>query len=285
MTGLNSATALPFIERPLPFAFLPFRQIGAMLHGTGQDDASTWAVSVFRFPTDLFGSNVGDNGGFGFTTRLTGLLVDDDERIVHVGAAYNFADPSSNAIQYATGPEFFVGQTGVAALSPPLVGSAMPAFVNTGAIAANNYNLFGGEFAARAGSFYTQAEVLVTAVDRIGGGTAVFPGVYVHAGYFLTGEVRPYDRKAGVLGRVSPLEPFSRSGGRGAWEVAARWSMLDLNDAGIRGGRLNDITLGLNWYLNTYVKFQLNYIHAMLNSPVNGHSEADIAALRAQLIF
>ncbi len=286
MAGLNSAKALPFIERPLPFALLPFRQIGVMVHGTGEDDASTWAVSLFRFPTDVFGGNVGDNGGYGFVTRLTGLAIDDgDDRLLHFGGAYSFADPSTNALQYRTQPEFFVAETGGAALSPAGLPTVMPTFVNTGPIAANNFNLFGGELAARSGSFYLQSEILVAVVDQIAGGTAVFPGAYVHAGYFLTGEVRPYDRKSGVLGMVTPREPFSRSGGLGAWEVAARWSMLDLNDAGIRGGRLNNITLGLNWYLNPFVKFQWNYIHAMLDSPVNGDNEADIVALRAQMRF
>ena len=67
--------------------------------------------------------------------------------------------------------------------------------------------------------------------------------------------------------------------------MATRWSYIDLNDADVRGGRLNDVTFGLNWYLNAFTKFQLNYIHAMLDSPVNGESDANIMAARAQLDF
>lgn len=287
MDGLTSVKGLTFIERALPFALLPFRQIGGMLHGTASDETITWAVSTFRFPTDVFGGNVGDSGGYGLATRLTGLLIDDgDEALVHVGGAYSFANPSNNAIRYANQPEFFVAETGGAAFVLAGVPTIVPPFVDTGVVRTDNFNLFGAEFAARFGSLHIESEFLVSVVDQQVGGTAVFPGAYVQAGYFLTGEVRPYEHEAGVLGRIKPREPFSRDcGGCGAWEVAGRWSYLDLNDSGIAGGTLNDLTFGMNWYLNPFTKFQFNYIHAFLDSPINGNSDADIAAMRAQLDF
>ena len=144
--------------------------------------------------------------------------------------------------------------------------------------------MFAAELALTAGSFHTQAELIYAVVNRLGGSTVVFSGASAQAAYILTGEHRPYNRKNGVLGRVVPDEPFGRTG-CGAWEIAARWSMLDLNDADIRGGRLNDLTLGLNWYLNKFTKLQLNYIHAFLDSAVNGDSDTDIVAMRAQIDF
>eukprot|EP00913_Durusdinium_trenchii_P035311 g33041.t1 len=286
MDGLTSVKELTFIERALPFALIPFRQIGSMLHGTAADDAITWAFSVFRFPTGLYGGNLGDNGGYGMATRVTAVAIDNgDSLLIHLGSAFSHADPSNNALRYLSQPEFFLSEIGLAALAPAGVPSNMPPFVDTGAIAANHYNLFGWEFALRSDSLHVESELLIAMVDRPGAGTAVFPGAYVQAGYFLTGEVRPYDRAAGVMGEVTPRRPFSRRGGKGAWEVAARWSYIDLNDAGIRGGSLHDITLGLNWHLNKFVKLQCNYIHAMLDSPVNGDSNANILAFRAHLDF
>lgn len=286
MGGLTSVRELTFMERALPFALLPFRQIGGMLHGTAYDESMTWAVSVFRYPTDVFGGQIGDNGGFGMATRVTGLLVDDgDDALVHLGGAFSFADPSNDAVRYRNQPEVFVAETGGAALVLAGVPRAIPPFVDTGAIPTNNYSLFGAELAGRFGSLHMQSELLVSVVNQIGGGNLVFPGVYAQAGYLLTGEVRPYNRKAGVLGRIKPLQPFQYGCGCGAWEVAARWSYLDLSYAGVRGGKLNDITFGLNWYLNNFTKFQLNYIHAFLDSPVNNHSDADIVAARAQVDF
>ena len=84
----------------------------------------------------------------------------------------------------------------------------------------------------------------------------------IQASYFLTGEHRPYKTSAGVFDRVRPLDPVGKDGGIGAWELAARYSYLNLNDDNIRGGRLRDFTFGLNWYLNASVRTMWNYIYA-----------------------
>ena len=87
------------------------------------------------------------------------------------------------------------------------------------------------------------------------------------------------------------LRPFGnyRGGdcewGWGGWKVAARYSYIDLNSKDITGGRLKDMTLGLNWYVNNYSKIQFNYVRAFLDNKVHGDSTADIFGLRAQLDF
>jgi phosphate-selective porin OprO/OprP len=99
-------------------------------------------------------------------------------------------------------------------------------------------------------------------------------GGYVEALCFLTGEHREYDKKLPRFGRVIPNENFYCTGGkcgrivsRGAWQVGARYSWIDLNDNGIPGGRLDDITIGLNWFLNPNAKIQWNYSLGWRNAP------------------
>ncbi|MCA9013988.1 MAG: porin [Planctomycetaceae bacterium] len=293
MDGLTSVKELTFLERALPFAFLPFRQIGAMTFGHSEDEQSTWALSGFRFPTDVYGGNVGDSGGYGLATRLTHLLIDngDGNGLLHVGGGYSFGNPANNLLQYRNQPEVFVSETGGAALVPTGVPTNVPPFVDTGLIPTQNFNLFSAELAYAIGSFYTQSEVIYSHVNQRNGQNNSFSGAYTQFGYFLTGESRAYNRKGGVFGRVVPLDPYNRDGGCGAWEVAGRWSYIDLNDKNIQGGRLTDLTFGLNWYLNQYTKFQFNYIHAFLhsspavNGPVVKNSNADILAVRAQVDF
>lgn len=287
MDGLTSVKEMTFLERGLPFAFLPFRQIGAMLYGNSQDELATYAVSGFRFPTDTFGGNVGDNGGYGLATRVTGLLVNRPNAggLLHVGGAYSFIDPANDLVQYRNQPEVFVGETGGGALVPTGVPSNLPPFVDTGLLPTENVNLASLELAMSYGSFYAQSEAITAFVNRDGGESLTLPGVYAHAGYFLTGETRVYNGKSGVFGRVQPKRSVGKDGGIGAWEIAARWSAIDLNDADVQGGRLNNLTGGVNWYLNPNTKFQFNYIHSMLNSPINGDTDADLFAVRAQVDF
>ena len=82
-------------------------------------------------------------------------------------------------------------------------------------------------------------------------------------GYFLTGEHREYNKESATFTRVVPRQrlAWKRTGftGGGAWQVAARYSYLDLNSKGIEGGRVHDLTVGLNWFLNPNMKVQFNY--------------------------
>jgi phosphate-selective porin OprO/OprP len=101
-----------------------------------------------------------------------------------------------------------------------------------------------------------------------------FDGYYILGSWVLTGESRSYSSSRAAFGSPRPARPFSiGSGGWGAWELAYRYSMLDLNDedpaagvavsttGGVRGGEQEIHTLGLNWYVNNSIRFMLNYLH------------------------
>ena len=288
MDALTSVKDLTFMERALPFTFLPFRQTGiGLLNGT-EDGDTTWAVSGIRFPTDFYGGSVSDDGGYGVVGRVTAVpwAICDDQRLFHVGAGYTMADPGNDLIRYRAFPEFFVQEQNTPGnLTPAGVPGLTLPFADTGDIPTQNFQLFGGELAMIYHSLHMQSEVIYANVNQIAGPTANFWGAYARAGYFLTGEVRPYNRKAGVLGRITPLNPYGTCSGWGAWEVAGQWSAIDLNDGAIAGGRMNNLTAGLNWYLAKNFKLQLDHIHILLNSPGFGDSNADITALRAQVDF
>jgi phosphate-selective porin OprO/OprP len=85
-----------------------------------------------------------------------------------------------------------------------------------------------------------------------------------------------------VLGAASkPLENVGKAGGRGAWQVAARCSCLDLDD-GPSSDQVDDVTLGVNWYLSPNARVTLNYIHSWVDA-AGGDEAADIALLRFQV--
>lgn len=291
MAEMTSIKELPFLERPLTLALAPFRQTGAMLSDTAFDESATWAVSGYRYLSDNFGNVYADTGGYGLATRLTMLPLDTgDEGLVHLGVDYSFNDPGRDIVQYVNTNEFFGGQNpnlGPTGLSvQPIVG--VPPFVNTGQIATEHTNLFNVEGACSLGSLLVQSEARWAVLEQLDGTTQTFPGAYLHVRYVLTGETIPYNRKSGAFGRVQPLTPVNIAcGDWGAWELAGRVSYLDLNGTGLPGPgrRLVDTTVGLNWYVNSFTKFQMNWIHANLDDPVLDESDTDTFAVRGQLNF
>ncbi len=130
-----------------------------------------------------------------------------------------------------------------------------------------------------------QTEARFAVVNQIGGPVLFFPGAYVTASYLMTGESHPYDRKHGIFRQPIPHRDFELGRGGGAWELALGWAFIDLDDQNVAGGQGQTFTLGMNWYLHRYMKIQLNLIHAILDDPLLGNSDVDIASLRAQVEF
>jgi phosphate-selective porin OprO and OprP len=164
----------------------------------------------------------------------------------------------------------------------------------------------GAELLAAYGPFSVQAEYLAMHYDRnpalltffntggrhAPGGTKInFDGYYVYATWYLSGESRaeqyatyPEEFNAPGNGNVHQIKILNpvRAGGWGAWELAARFSEINLNDGtvlfaqpvgarpNIQGGRQKDFTLGLNWYPDIGIRFMANWVHVLqLSAPFN----------------
>jgi phosphate-selective porin OprO/OprP len=197
-----------------------------------------------------------------------------------MGVAYSFRDAKANSARFRAQPEARFG-----AATPDV-----PFFVDTGIIPAQHYQLIGSEIAAVFGPLSIQAEYVYSPVALAAGGIASFHGWYVLTSLFLTGEHRPYRKDDGTFDRVIPIEDFlpsdaNQSRGSGAWEIAMRLSQVDLDDGAIRGGRITNLTAGVNWYLNRHTRVSANYIHSFLVRAPVGRSDADIFALRVGYDF
>jgi phosphate-selective porin OprO and OprP len=288
--NLETATSirfLTFIERANIFAFVPFRRTGIGLQNWSADERWTWAASVFRASDDGYGGSLANDQGWATAGRLTHLLWCDDacQQLLHLGLAHTYNGAPAGTVRFGRFPEFAVGITPVGGAS-----ANTPNFFDTGPIAASSYNVFGGELGWVHGPLSVQGEFHLAVVNALEGPNPLFPSWYLQASYFLTGESRNYLKREGAFGRVTPRENFSmtRAGGVqgwGAWELTARVSHVDVNDAGINGGRLTDLTFGLNWHLNPNAKLQFNYIHAMQSDNSRGENLADIFALRVSYDF
>lgn len=300
--GLEVVTSVryqTFLERSVLFQSMDaFRHLGAGFYDWSEDEHTTWQFSVFRTRNDQFGNDIGDNGGWSTAGRITHLpwYEKNQDRLdyLHLGAAYWHGDPSQDLFRYATIPEAFVGEfsnnaPGTSRVGVPSTSQGTPPFVDTRAFFVHNFTHVGFEELWVRGPFSIQSEAALAHVDQFVGPNLFYWALYTQASYFLTGESRPYDRKAGALDRLVPLRPYIHEDGcrqgPGAWEVAGRFSTIDLDSGNRNGGKLTDLTAGLNWYLNGYTKFQFNYIHAMLDHPTLGNSHADIVGMRCQVDF
>ncbi len=261
---LTSSKYITFMERSLPVIFAPSRNTGVGVSNTALNKRLTWAAGLF-LDTGGYGNEAGAENSAAATARITGLpWYQGKDGLLHLGLSYTNRDAKDDAVEYDQSPEAHLA----------------PDFVDTGSIVADSENRFGIEAALVHGPFSLQGEYMGANVDTPDGSDPSFSGYYASASYFLTGEHRAYKNSSGTFDRVKPKTNFGK-GGTGAWEVALRFSGLDLNDDPIQGGELEDITFGLNWYLNPNVRAMFNYVLADLDTVGN----ADIVQLRFQIDF
>lgn len=261
---LTSSKYITFMERSLPIVFTPSRNTGIGVNNTALNKRLTWSAGAF-LDTNDYGDEAGAENSEAVTARITGLpWYRGKDGLLHLGLSYSYRDAKDDAVRFRERPEAHLA----------------PRFVDTGDINADSENRFGIEAALVHGPLSIQGEYMGTQVDALSGPDPEFSGYYGYVSYFLTGEHRAYKNSTGAFDRVKPKTNFGK-GGTGAWEVALRYSQLDLNDAPITGGELKDITLGVNWYLNPNVRAMLNYVGADLDTV----GDADILQLRFQIDF
>jgi phosphate-selective porin OprO/OprP len=300
--GLEHVTSNNFVyymERSPQFdAFLNrFDYVdGAMAFDSFLDDRATYAVAAIRTGSrtvNPFGAGAGD-GEYGGIARATLLPLweDDGRRLIHTGLSlmHRVLDGKS------TGP----GSR--ALIRAGAARDELPNIVQTGNFfgpeGSNYLNL---EFAAVNGPWSLSGEFLWVNLPSAFGkrsaagvysdprGEVNYYGYYIEAGYFVTpGDYRRYNRSLGCWDRTIPMENGylvrGEDGrpvfGRGAVQLLCRLTYLDIAGGdpvlspatGARAGMTTDMTLGVNWFLNSQSNISLNYIHTNIASVVAGHS-------------
>lgn len=282
MEQLASDKNLTFMERGLPFAFMPARAPGLMVGSSGHN----WSLNGGIFGEPAGSASTGDEG-FGIASRATFAPLLTQSKLIHLGAGVIWRRPTNNnskdglssALTFSSKPE-----SDVTALK----------FVNTGEIKnVNQYEIESLELAGQIGAASLQGEYQATQVNRETGSTLKFSGWYTQIAYTLTGEKRPYKTDKGVFDGIRPSRNFGHDGW-GAFEIAARISGIDLSDDTVEGGRERNAAITFNWYLNPFMRVSANIVKVLKleDSAANGITPAGTAVngdepmvfqLRAQL--
>ncbi len=266
---LTSSNYLSLLERGLPNALVPSWQTGAMYSGNGLEGDLNYAVGFFRSQTEADGDSVGD-GEYAVTGRVAYALRDflsEEANLLHFGAA--FSSRSVDGYTISARPEARTAGSWVSTTTS-----------TTDLTDADGVQLLGLETAGVFGPFSLQAEYIAANVDSASTSDPELTGWYALASYFLTGESRPY--KGGTFGRVRPNSNWRGFGdGSGAVEVVARVSNLDLGEAAT-GQELDNVSLGLNWYLNPAARIMTNVVQSDVES---ADSDTTILGVRFQVTF
>jgi phosphate-selective porin OprO/OprP len=248
----NSSNHMPFVERALVSrVFHDFaeasdgRRIGVGVQTAGND---LWTAALGVFGKNVSGESYDEyNDPIAVEGRATLSPIHTSDTAIHLGFSGNWINlDNPEAARFSQRPEARIGAT---------------RFIDTGVIeGTQDVNRWGMEAGGIYGPFWVQSEYLIADVHRKGEDTVSFDGWHADVGWVLTGESRGYDWHNGVFLNPKPHANFSLGGdGWGALELAARYSVLDLNNKDIRGGRETNFTTGLHWYVNPNFAFKFDW--------------------------
>ena len=267
----TSSNDIMFVERPSIQAVASniFANDFRSAVGVRSNDDRYWAGVYATGPQSGATHNTGEQ--FGAFGRATYQVLSAPDYSLHLGADVGglLKPPSVSGIRTITlsdRPEIRIDPTAI--LSTGALGT--PANPVTGAA------VYGVELAGGWENFFAQGEYYHVDVDRSHLSSNGFDGGYVQASWTITGEHRKYIPAAGAYSGIIPDHPFSPWGdewGLGAFELAARYSTINLNDHfrpgiapppgsnAVGGGNQTIYQVGLNWYPNANMRFMLDYLH------------------------
>ncbi len=272
---LNSSRYNIFMERPfIVEAITPdSRRFGLCSYGMSENEAWNWRYGAF-LPQDIQRTGI-------YRTAQDGLAHDYQAEVAGRLANTIWYDETSDGRGYAhwavsgayVHPDYSAGAGNVARFATRPEARTDGRWFDTGSLNADHFTIFGVENVINVGALSFCGEYMVANVDRVNAENVTFPGYYVQVAYWLTGEHTPWERESGTLGRTKPFENFflvrncdgGCDYGIGAWQVCARYSHADFDDADVLGGVGNAVTFGVNWWWTPFSRMQFNFINGQVD--------------------
>ena len=267
------------------------KRIGAQVQALGE----RWLISGA-----VTGAKAGDGQTFdeqlGYVARAVYVPLKGYDWLFHVGVnASKVVTPAQTAIG---------GAYAVTVTDRPELRVDGTQLITSGAIDSLSARHFGGELAFQKKNFLVQGEYFDIAIDRRNPAAGVtdpkFKAWYVEGSWVLTGEARKYSATNFAFDAPAVDKPFDPKKGQwGAWELAARYSVADLNyhetaalaADRVRGGEQKIATVGVNWFPNPVTKFSLDYYTVKIDrlDPAGGATplsqDYHVINLRSQYAF
>lgn len=212
-------------------AFALSRRLG-LAYAIGGD---AWTATA-----SVFGHEISSGGarGNGHGLRVTVAPLRGEDRVLHLGFSYLDRDTDDDGFRLRIRPQADLAERRL---------------VDSGPLTdADRVAVAGVEAAWMAGPLKLQGEWFHASVDRLDRPRYAPRGGYLSAVWNLGGGGWGY--RNGV-----PTTPLPAPGAS-LWQAGLRLDRLDLDDAGVAGGTMDAITLGLNWYGGEHLKAMLDYV-------------------------
>ncbi|GAB4145449.1 MAG: hypothetical protein Tsb0016_15430 [Sphingomonadales bacterium] len=237
------------------------------------------------------GDHYGLSGGVYSDARLSG----DDEAngyLVSGRGHYVFDVGEGWAMLGASAMHRASGAAPTRYRNRPLIHTTDTRFISATTNASSD-TLWGVETAGAWGPFWAAAEWAWARADLpaplAAGLDAKYQadGGYVHAGWYITGEARGFNKGKGIWSSTTPRRALSE-GGFGAFALALGWEDNDLSDqgAGVIGGRQTGYLASLTWIPETHVRFIAQYALVEVDDrfpDLDGNGHVDVFGLRTQV--
>jgi phosphate-selective porin OprO/OprP len=184
------------------------------------------------------GGNFGGQGNQ-VTVRMTGLPVwrNEGSQLLHLGISARYQEDENGILHFRGRPGSNVAEF----------------YVDTGSFEADYSRQVGLEALWQSNRLTVLGDYVKTWVRADAVANPQFDGFYVAASYLFNGELRPYDTSVRYSRRVIP------GGGWGALEPFVMFGRVDLDDAALRGGRMEKWYVGLNWWATRRWKMSIGY--------------------------
>jgi len=263
-------------------AFNLGRRFGISSEHLFAQDRIRWFGGFFQGqPTHVNRSYHSDYQGYILNTRLSAVpyYASGGRSFLHFGGHYSFIDAKP---RQATDPP-----TLPAASNPGVSmhaggsGWGIGETLRMRSIRSRHQHRSGLELAYQHGPLSVMSEAFFAQYGAADGHNLA-RGASLELAYFLTGDHRAYNLAAGTIGAVQmkrPFTPFKSGGwnlvnGPGAWQVYTQYAYVDLTDwregsgrqADRYGGYQHDLTLGVNWFWTSNLRWMLEYTHSQQNT-------------------
>lgn len=203
------------------------------------------------------------NQGYTLSGKFIGRPVAGDGRLLHLAVAPRFSS-NSEEIRFNGG------------VPTSLLSGEDNRFVSATIDRVINQWKMEAELIAIYRKWYVEGHYLIAHVNRAGVENYNGQGGYVQGGYMILGEKQNYNPVTGMVANAAPK----------SLEILCRYNRTNLNDAGIMGGRLSDVSVAMNYFINKYIAARINYVHVMTsdNAPA-GADDFDLVQARLQFAF